>query len=164
MNKFWKTGLTLALLCGAFSATAQTTSIKLQGAGYDAGLPVEVTADTLSVDQASSAAMFEGNAKVTQGQMQLTAERIHIAYQADGAGVSEVEATGDVHFSNGAEMAEADSALYRVGEGEIALTGSVLLLQGQNTISGDGLVLDLNAGTATMQGNVKTVFTPAGKK
>ena len=44
------------------------------------------------------------------------------------------------------------------------MTGGVLLLQGQNTISGDRLILNLDAGTATMQGNVKTVFTPANGK
>ena len=164
MRKLWKTGVVLVLLFAAQSAAAQSTSIKLQGAGYDASLPVEVTADTLTVDQASSAAAFEGNAKVTQGGLLLTADSIHIAYQPDGAGVSEVEATGGVHFSNGAEMAEAERALYRVGAGEISLSGSVLLLQGRTTISGDALDLDLNSGSGTMRGNVKTVFTPATGK
>lgn len=164
MIKIWKICLALALLCGAQAALAQGASIGLNGEAYDGSLPVEVTADTLSVDQNSSSAVFEGNAKVTQGAMQLGADRIDINYQTDGGGISRVEASGNVTFTNGTEIAEAQSAVYVVGVAEITMTGGVLLLQGQNTISGDQLVLDLEAGTGRMQGNVKTVFTPATAK
>jgi lipopolysaccharide export system protein LptA len=85
-------------------------------------------------------------------------------YKPEDGGVTRIEATGGVTFTNGAEVAEAENAVYTVGVSEIAMTGGVLLLQGQNKISGDRLVLDLDAGTATMQGNVKTVFTPANGK
>ncbi len=159
-----KTWLTIALLCGAQTAMAQGTSIGLTGGAHDASLPVEATADTLSVDQETSTALFEGNAKVTQGSLHLDADSIRIDYKTEDGGVSRVEATGGVTFTNGAEIAEAESAIYAVGASEITMTGGVLLLQGQNTISGDQLVLDLDAGTGTMQGNVKTVFTPAKGK
>lgn len=164
MIKIWKICLALVLLCGTQAALAQGASIGLKGAAYDGSLPVEVTADTLSVDQNSSSAVFEGKARVAQGAMQLGADRIDIDYQADGGGISRVEASGNVTFTNGTEIAEAQSAVYVVGVAEITMTGGVLLLQGQNTISGDQLVLDLEAGTGRMQGNVKTVFTPATAK
>ncbi len=164
MIKFVKNWLMIALFCGAQAAMAQGTSIGLTGEAHDAGLPVEVTADTLSVDQETSTAIFEGNAKVTQGSLRLDAESIRIEYKPEDGGVSRIEATGGVTFTNGAEIAEAENAVYTVGVSEIAMTGGVLLLQGQNKISGDRLVLDLDAGTATMQGNVKTVFTPANGK
>jgi lipopolysaccharide export system protein LptA len=162
--KIRKILLALALLCGAQAATAQGTTIGLSGAAYDGGQPVEVTADSLTVDQNSATAVFEGNARVTQGSLQLSAGTIRVDYQPDGAGISQVAAEGGVTFTNGAEIAEADSALYVLGAAEITMTGNVLLLQGQNTISGDRLTLDLNAGAGTMQGNVKTVFTPGAGK
>ncbi len=164
MIKIWKICLALVLLCGAQGALAQGASIGLRGEAYDGSLPVEVTADSLSVDQTSSTAVFEGNARVTQGAMQLGADEIRIDYQADGDGISRVEASGNVTFTNGTEVAEAQNAVYLVGTAEITMTGGVLLLQGQNTISGDALVLNLEAGTGRMQGNVKTVFTPATAK
>lgn len=159
-----KTWLTIALLCGAQAALAQGTSIGLTGGAHDASLPVEATADTLSVDQETSTAMFEGNATVTQGSLHLEADRIRIDYLPEDGGVSQIEAMGGVTFTNGSEIAEAEGAVYTVGTSEITMTGGVLLLQGQNTISGDRLVLNLDAGTGTMQGNVKTVFTPASGK
>lgn len=164
MIKFLKTWLVIALLCGAQAAMAQGTSIGLTVSGHDASLPVEATADTLLVDQETSTATFEGNAKVTQGSLHLDADSIRIDYVPEDGGVSRVEATGDVTFTNGTEIAEAQSAIYTVETSEITMTGGVLLLQGQNTISGDRLILNLDAGTATMQGNVKTVFTPANGK
>lgn len=164
MIKFLKTWLVIALLCGAQAAMAQGTSIGLTVSGHDASLPVEATADTLLVDQETSTATFEGDAKVTQGSLHLDADSIRIDYVPESGGVSRVEAMGDVTFTNGTEIAEAQSAIYTVETSEITMTGGVLLLQGQNTISGDRLVLNLDAGTATMQGNVKTVFTPANGK
>jgi lipopolysaccharide export system protein LptA len=162
--KFLKIWLAIALLCGAQAAMAQGTSIGLTGEVHDGSLPVEATADALSVDQETSTAVFEGNATVTQGTLHLDADKIRIEYKPEDGGVSRVEATGGVTFTNGTEIAEAESAVYTVGTSEISMTGGVLLLQGQNTISGDRLVLDLDAGTGTMQGNVKTVFTPANGK
>lgn len=164
MIKLLKTWLMIALLCGAQTATAQGTSIGLSGAAHDPSLPVEATADSLSLDQETSTAMFEGNAKVTQGSLHLNADSIRIDYKTGDGGVSKVEATGSVTFTNGVETAEAQTAIYTVGTAEITMTGGVLLLQGQNTISGDRLVLNLDAGTGTMLGNVKTVFTPANGK
>lgn len=164
MIKICKIWLALALLFGAQAATAQGTTVGLNGAAYDSSQPVEVTSDNLTVDQNSSTAMFEGNARVTQGALRLSADTIRIEYEADGAGVSKVAAEGDVTYSNGTETARADSALYLVGDAEITLSGGVLLLQGENTISGDRLILDLMAGTGSMQGNVKTVFTPGADK
>lgn len=164
MIKFLKIWLAVAVLCGAQAAMAQGTSIGLTNEAHDASLPVEATADSLSVDQENSTAVFEGNARVTQGSLHLEAATIRIDYIPDDGGVSRVEATGGVTFTNGTESAEAESAVYTVGTSEIAMTGGVLLLQGRNTISGDRLVLDLDAGTGTMHGNVKTVFTPANGK
>lgn len=161
MIKILKIWLAIALFCGAQAAMAQGTSIGLKGAAHDPSLPVEATADTLSVDQDSSSAIFEGNAHVTQGSLQLDAGTIRIDYAPDNGGVSQVEATGGVTFTNGTEIARSDSAVLLVGASEITMAGGVLLLQGQNTISGDRLVLDLESGKGVMQGNVKTVFTPA---
>lgn len=164
MTKFLKICLALAMFCGAQGAFAQGATIGLKGAAHDNSLPVEATADMLTVDQDSATAVFEGNAQVVQGSLQLNAAAIRIDYDADNGGVSRVEATGDVTFTNGTESAEADSAVLLVGSSEITMTGGVLLLQGRNTISGDRLVLDLQGNTGIMQGNVKTVFTPAEGK
>lgn len=153
----------LALAAATNPLWAQSASISLSGGSYDAAQAVEVTADELSVDQASSAATFKGNARVRQGDLRLGADGIRVEYLATG-GVSKVEATGNVTFTNGAETAEAQSATYLIGDASIAMVGGVLLVQGPNTISGDRLLLNLATNSGSVEGNVKTVFTPQPQK
>ncbi len=157
---------TLLALCAVFQlsvfspSVAQEASISLSPTTFDSGLPIEVTSDVLNVTQESNTAVFLGNAKAVQGDMRLAAEEILVKYDQGQGGIEFVEATRNVVFTNGAEIAEANKGVYRLGSGEVVLTGNVLLLQGQNTISGDALTLDLTTNKGSMRGNVKTVFVP----
>ncbi|MBC6443230.1 MAG: LptA/OstA family protein [Rhodobacteraceae bacterium] len=142
------------------TAFAQGTSISISPTPRDNSLPVEVTADNLTVEQTTNSAVFTGNAKVVQGALVLSANSIMVRYNNEQSAIDLVEATTNVIFSNGAEMAEARRGIYRVASGRIDLTGDVLLVQGSNAISGDALTLDLNTSTGAMTGNVKSVFIP----
>jgi lipopolysaccharide export system protein LptA len=62
---------------------------------------------------------------------------------------------------NATDAAEAQEAVYTIEAGEVVLTGGVLLTQGQTTISGEKLIIDITAGTGRMEGRVTTTFTPA---
>ncbi|QHQ36849.1 lipopolysaccharide transport periplasmic protein LptA [Algicella marina] len=150
-----------ATLTLASGAAAQGTNVPFGGFSHDSSLPVEITADNLSVDQANGLATFAGNVVVGQGSLRLAAERIEVTYGGSGTGeVREMKASGGVTLSNGAEAAEAAEAVYTVADGAVLMQGDVLLSQGQNAISGQRLRIDLNAGTAQMEGRVKTIFQP----
>jgi len=142
---------------------AQGTAIALTPSSYNNALPVEVTADALNVAQASNSAEFSGNAKAIQGDMRLGADKITVTYNQEQSAIETVIAIGNVVFTNGAEVAEANKAVYRLGSSAVVLTGNVLLLQGPNAISGDALTLDLVTNKGSMQGNVKSVFIPKTK-
>ena len=77
-----------------------------------------------------------------------------------------MRAEGNVFVSNGSETAQAAQAEYDVAEGMLHMTGQVVLTQGDNAISGERLVIDLDEGTGriegTGEGRVKSVFTPSG--
>lgn len=153
----------LALTLAAGSALAQGTSIALGGGGFDNTAPVEVSADSLSVDQANGQAVFDGNVLVVQGEMRISAGRVAIAYaDGQGGGIARLDATGGVTFVTATDAAEASEATYVVADGTVILAGDVLLTQGPNAISGDLLTLDLASGTGRMEGRVRTVFTPGG--
>ncbi len=144
-------------------AVAQGASIALTPGNYDNSLPVEVTADMLNVAQAENTAEFVGNAKAIQGDMRLGADKVVVKYNQEQSAIETVTATGNVVFTNGTEVAEAQKAVYRLGSSNVVLTGNVLLLQGANAISGDSLTLDLTTNKGSMRGNVKTVFVPKTK-
>ena len=143
------------------AALAQGTGIALGGFGYDAALPVEITADSLDVNQADGTATFAGNVLIGQGDMRLSAESVIVEYGESEDGKTQITrllASGGVTLVSADEAAEADEAVYDVVQGVVSLTGNVLVTQGPAAISGDQLVVNLETGSGSIEGNVRTVL------
>lgn len=149
----------MALSCAAL---AQSAPLAFGTIKADPTLPVEVTADTLNVDQTSGQAEFAGNVRVGQGEMRLSAETVMVVYKTEGKGIERLEALGNVVLVNGPDAAEAERADYSIDSGLIVMTGNVLLTQGQNALTSDRLEVDLTLGTARMAGRVKSILQPEG--
>lgn len=158
MSQFLR-ALCLAVVI-ACPAVAQQADIRFGGLQQDSSLPVEVTSESLSVDQASGAAIFTGNVMAIQGDMRLTAENVRVEYTADGDGIDRLIATGGVTLVSPTDAAEASEAVYTIASGTVVMTGNVLLTQGRAVISGEKLTVNLLDGTGTMTGGVKTIFQP----
>lgn len=155
---------TAVLAAFPLAAQAQNAGIAFGGLKQDTTLPVQVTADQLSVDQADGKATFAGNVMVVQGEMKLTAASVRVEYTADRSGIAKLYATGGVTLVNQSDAAEANEAVYTVASGEVVMTGDVLLTQGASALSGQKLVIDLKSGKGTMEGRVQTVFKPGTAK
>ncbi len=153
--------LIAALLAGPVAA--QQAGVRFGGLQQDTSLPVEVTSDNLSVDQASGGAVFTGNVLVKQGEMRLSAGLIRVEYADGGQGIQRLHASGGVTLVSPTDAAEAEEAVYTIDSGNVVMTGNVLLTQGSASISGQTLTVNLKDGTGVMSGGVKTVFTPGGK-
>ena len=156
--------LVCAFLISATSALAQAANIALGTGGFDRNQPVEVTADALSVDQENGRAVFDGNVLVVQGDVRLSAGKVTVEYkQVDGkpSGISQLVATGGVTFVTASDAVEAKEAIYSVEGANVRLKGDVLLTQGPNAIAGDTMVINLETGSGTMEGRVRTVFNPS---
>jgi lipopolysaccharide export system protein LptA len=151
--------LALTLLL-SMPATAQQAQVAFGGLRQDTSLPVEIEADSLTVNNADGSAEFSGNVLVGQGDMRMTAGTIRVEYGADGKSINRLIASGGVTLANQSEAAEAQEAIYTIASGEVIMTGDVLLTQGQTALSGQKLVIDLKAGTGRMEGRVQTTFIP----
>lgn len=163
-----KPRIPLAIAFATFGtmALAQGTEIAFGEGRPDSALPVEVTADSLRVDQNNGTAMFTGSVLVGQGEMRLSADQVEVRYlMKDGNSTGEVAqvlATGNVTFVNGSEAAEGDVADYDVPNGTMLLTGDVILTQGRNVLSGQKLVVNMDDGTGIMEGRVKSILQTGG--
>lgn len=144
-------------------AFAQGAALSFGALKQDTSQPVQITADSLTVNQTDGTAVFEGNVMAIQGEMRLGAARIEVMYQDGGTGIETLRALGGVTVVSATDAAESSEALYTIATGDLVMTGDVLLTQGQNTITGERLVVDLKAGTGRMEGRVQTVFTPGTK-
>lgn len=164
--------LALAGLPAALSA--QGTEVMLGGLEHDTTQAVEVSADRLTVEQATGTSVFSGGVVVGQGEMRLSAETVRIEYRegaADGAtgerqqgAIARMLASGGVTLVTGSAAAEAQEAEYSIDSGRIVMEGDVLLTQGGNALSGDRLIVDLTEGTGTMEGRVRTIIQPDGNQ
>ncbi|WP_246044026.1 lipopolysaccharide transport periplasmic protein LptA [Ruegeria sediminis] len=147
---------------GTPAALAQETNLTFGEGASDPSLPVEVTSETLDVNQADGSAEFKGNVIVVQGEMRLSARRVLVIYNEEKSAIERMEATGDVVLASGPDAAEADRADYTIDSGVIVLTGNALLMQGPNTLASDKVTVNLETGTAQMVGRVKTILQTGG--
>lgn len=150
-----------ALLALPLPVAAQT--VAFGGIKADTRAPVEVTAETLKVDQSTGQANFTGNVLIGQGQMRLSADSVTVTYAQGGQQkIKTLNASGGVTLVNGPDAAEAAEAVYDVETGNIVLTGDAIVTQGQNVLAGDRIEVNLTDGTANVAGRVRSVLQPGG--
>ena len=148
--------LSIALLPSL--AVAQGTNIALGGVRADPTVPVEVTADNLTVDQESGTAVFAGDVVIGQGDLRISAAEVQVFYDESTGDITRLAGSGGVIFVTATEAAEAQMADYDLAAGTLVMSGDVLLTQGASALSAERMTVDLNSGTARMEGRVRTVF------
>jgi lipopolysaccharide export system protein LptA len=130
----------------------------------DPDAPLEVTSETLSVDQATGAAVFEGTVVVSQGDLRLQAGRVEVLYDEAQSEIARLMASGGVTLVTGRRGRPRRRRPTTTSPPAPSRSKArVLLTQGPSAISADRMVVDLDAGTARMDGNVRTILqrTPA---
>lgn len=153
------------------------TGLAQVNTGYDTSLPIEITADTLEVQQEAQIAEFTGNVDAIQGELNLRADRLIVYYRANAKesnAIRLIEAFGNVFLSSPTEMAQGAKGVYNLDTDTIELSGGVVLTRGENVIRGVRLVMDLNTGRSRVMGNtagaavsgqgkgrVKALFVPS---
>ncbi len=158
--------IALALAVGAARAQIEP------GPTYDTSLPIEITADSLDVENARQVATFRGNVDAVQGELNLRADQLIVYYRSESNNQNSIrliEAEGNVFLSSPTEMAQGEKGVYNVDADTIELIGSVILTRGDNVIRGDRLVMNLSTGQSKVvsdtaasggQGRVKALFVP----
>ncbi len=143
----------------ALPASAQT--VAFGGIRADTTAPVEVTAESLRVNQDTGEAVFTGNVLIGQGEMRLSADSVTVVYAEGGQSrIRSLNATGGVTLVSGPDAAEAAEAAYDVEKGTVVLTGDAIVTRGESVLAGDRIEVSLKDGTASVQGGVRTVLQP----
>lgn len=144
----------------SLAATAHAQSVAF-GNRADPKAQVEVSADSLRVNQTNGEAEFTGNVLIGQGDMRLTAGKVTVTYAAGGQQrIEKLNASGGVTLVNGPDAAEAKAAVYDVATGNITLSGDAIVTQGESVLAGDEIKVNLTDGTASVAGRVRTILQP----
>ena len=112
------------------TASAQGAQVAFGAIQQNEGLPVEVTADSLAVDQNKGTAIFTENVIIIQGEMRLSADEVTVTYDTDARAIARIVAVGNVILISGADAAESERADYNVDDGTIEMSGNVMVAQG----------------------------------
>jgi len=150
----------LALFVFFATLAAAQTNLTLGAVNADPSAPVEISADSLSVDQDTGVATFSGNVEVGQGDMRLAAAEVVVNYNDQTGEIDSLTVTGGVTFVTPTEAAEAERAEYDISGGMLVLIGDVLVTQGPSAMSADQMRIDLQTGNALMEGRVRTILNP----
>jgi lipopolysaccharide export system protein LptA len=121
--------------------------------GHNTDAPVDVAADRIEVQDRADRAIFSGNVEVRQGELQLSASRLTVAYaNARGIEIQRLEASGGVTLRSPSETARSQFAIYDLDRRIVTMIGAVTLNRGESRVNGGRLVIDLDSGRAVMDG------------
>ena len=149
------------ILASTLSVSAQDFSVSF-GGETDTSAPIELAADTLTVDQETGEAVFDGNVEISQGEMVLKAGFVRVLYSDETGDLVALRATGGVSITSGRDTATADAADYDVENGILQLSGNVALDQQGAKITAQRMDVDLAKNTASLSGRVRTVLQQGG--
>ena len=124
-------------------------------ANHSTNAPVDVEADRIEVQDRADRAIFSGNVRVQQGNLNLNAARLTVAYSSGGSGVDieRLDAAGGVTVRSPSETARGQFAVYDLNRRLITMIGGVTLEQGANVVRGGRLVINLDTGRAVVDGS-----------
>jgi lipopolysaccharide export system protein LptA len=126
--------------------------------GHDADAPIDITSNHIEVQDRADRAIWSGNVHVVQGDMTMDAARMTVAYShatTPGADpqINRIDASGGVTVVSPSERAKGEFGIYDLNRKLITLIGNVTLIRGGNVVNGARLVIDMNSGRATVDGN-----------
>ena len=145
-----------------FALVALSAPLSAQGfsalKGHDSNAPIDISSDHLEVQDRADRAIWVGNVHVIQGDMTMDAARMTASFsQSQAAGsnpqIHRIDASGGVTVVSPSERAKGNFGIYDVDRRLITLIGNVSLVRGANTVNGARLIIDMNSGRATVDGN-----------
>jgi len=165
-------------LAGAIGAVC-LGAVAVQAQIAPGGGPIDITADSLEVNEAQRVQIWKGRVEALQGQNRLRADSLHVFHgRSTGprtgtaptamGDIERLEARGNVYFVSPTQVVRGDNAVYTQSSDTLVVTGDVILTQGENVLKGTRLVVQIGAGRATMDegsgSRVRGVFYPERKK
>jgi lipopolysaccharide export system protein LptA len=128
------------------------------------GQQVQVTADSLVIEEANKQATFSGNVLITRTGLTVRAQKVTVNY---GSGIDDIQsfdATGNVRIETAGQVASGERAEFDPKSQILRLTGAVMVQNSAGTMGGAELTVNLATNETTFRGKpgerVTGVFTP----
>ncbi len=175
--------LAFALAIATSPACAQSGPANaLQGFSQNRDRPIKIDAATLEVHDKDKVATFSGNVQVVQGDTTLLCRTLAVFYDQEGTGnaltaakpgpggqqrIKRLEARGGVKVTQKDQTATGDTGVFDMASNTVTLNGNVVVTQGDNTLRGEKLTVNLTSGVSHVEagnstgGRVQGLFLPS---
>jgi lipopolysaccharide transport protein LptA len=136
----------------------------LQGFSQNRGKPIKITSATLEVRDKEKMATFSGDVHVVQGDTTTRSQTLVVFYEEDAPAntgtasgqaadqqnqqIKRVEAKGNVIVMQKDQTATGESGIFDMKSNTVTLVGNVVVSQGANVVKGDTLTADMTTGVS----------------
>jgi lipopolysaccharide export system protein LptA len=123
--------------------------------------PVNISSDSLSLDYKGKTVLFTGHVRAIQanGGQQLTCDKLKVVYGKNFNDMQEMIADGDVRISQGTRWVTGDHAVMNQTHQTVVLTGSPVVHDGTDQITGSKITVHLDTGKSEVE-NARAVIFP----
>jgi lipopolysaccharide export system protein LptA len=172
----WRRGALALCLTGWLSLAGPGLAQDRAADGTETGKtpPVQITAQNLVADDVEKTATFSGGVRAVQGDTVILSDRLVIRYagnpmaegdgagEAEGGGIRELEAEGNVRITFDEIVAESPKAVYTPAERVLVLSGpgSRVTRPESGTVSGETITVFRDDGRIRFEGGVEGLFFP----
>lgn len=131
--------------------------------------PIYITSDWMEFDQNKSTITYKGRVVTVQGDMTIRSEILTADYTPGMKQIKQIVAEGKVNATQGDRVATGDKVVFDDTAKTVTLTGSPIMRQGNNQISGSRVIYFVENDRAVVEGDGKvrvqaTIFPDELKK
>jgi lipopolysaccharide export system protein LptA len=167
--------LSFLAVLAAISVGASAQTPEKKGFALSNDKPIQIESDNLQLREQEKKAFFDGNVKVVQGAMTLTANHMVVFYKgqgnslaAGGGDIDRIQVDGNVRVVSGTQSARGDKGDFDMRSEVLTLEGKeVVLVDTGNVLTGCKLTVLMKTGQATMGncgGRVRILIDQQSKK
>jgi len=120
--------------------------------------PINIKSDTMSLDYKGNSVLFTGHVNAVQATGHLTSDRLRVNYGQGFKDVKEMIADGDVRISQDTRWATGDHAVLDQTKHTVVLTGSPVVHDGSDQITGRRITVYLDTGKSVVEGARAVIF------
>jgi len=144
--------IALTLVLAALPLTAQAQFARNNDA------PIDASAD--DIVNSNGVTVLSGQVDVRQGETRILADQMKLYSGGTGVAsatsdISKIEASGNFYYITPEQEVRGTNGVYTQADDTFVVTGDVILLQGENVVTGDRLIYNLTTQEAKVVGTCK---------
>ena len=121
--------------------------------------PIDINSESMSLDYKNHSVLWSGHVHANQANAQMTSDKLQVNYtDKDMKDMKDIVAMGNVRISQGTRWATGDHAVMDQKKRTAVLTGSPVVHDGQNQITGTRITIYLDTGQSVVEHARAVIF------